>query len=235
MSSFLSQTVHRAEIYFMLAHRPDKLFQRLNELGWYKNTLHAWIDDLSLDQDANGLDIGCATGVLTEYMATRAHYAIGVDASKKMISAALQNQRRRAEYQLADATFLPFKDADFNMVVSASLLNIVSNPVKMAAEMARVCKYGGTVSVMVPKQGISDAQIAELTRTCCPTGFSAAALSVWHKRAPKMKPADIESLLHAAGLNISATRDYLDGMLVSVSAIKVEDSPRFAHGVIITG
>lgn len=212
--------VNQALIFYWMMFNPVRLFQRINALDWYQNTLHGWIDDLSIPAHARTLEVACAAGALTEYLAGKGCNASGIDASEKMTAAALANKNHRGHYQTADAKSMPFNDSSFDAVVSASLLNIISEPEKVLAQMTRVCKPGGTVSVLVPKQGISEAQIAELIKTQCSTAFSAAVLTSWHQRAPKMLLQDVRDLFTQAGLTTIREQDYLDGMVTTMSGVK---------------
>jgi SAM-dependent methyltransferase len=55
----------------------------------------------------------------------------------------------RVSFQPADAQALPFDDASFDAAVSGLVLNFVSEPERMAREMARVVRPGGTVALYV--------------------------------------------------------------------------------------
>jgi len=52
------------------------------------------------------------------------------------------------------------------------------------------------------------------------SGFSAAAMEAWHKRAPKMNASDVSLLFEQAGLIEITENHYLQGMVISVSARK---------------
>jgi ubiquinone/menaquinone biosynthesis C-methylase UbiE len=217
----MNRLLNQAVILYWMMLNPVKLFKRINALDWYQSTLRAWIDDLNLPANAHTLEVACATGLLTEYLATSGFNAIGIDVSEKMITAALANKDHSGQYQTADAKSLPFKDASFDAAISASLLNTISEPEKVMAEMARICKSGGTVSVLVPKQAISESQIAELIKSQCSTALSAEVLSTWHKRAPKMRPEDVMDLFNQGGLTTNREREYLGGMVTTVSGVRL--------------
>jgi ubiquinone/menaquinone biosynthesis C-methylase UbiE len=87
-------------------------------------------------------------------------------------------------------------------------------------EMLRVCKNGGKVSILVPKLGFSDDELESLCHSLGVSNFSKAALKTWHKRAPKMSPAKLDELLSKAGVTLTASETYLDGMVLSVSGVK---------------
>lgn len=84
------------------------------------------------------LDVGCGTGVLVQFFRS-----IGVDAIGTDFSEAAQKLFFDSKYfVLADAKSLPFKDGEFDIVVSSDLLeHIVPEDLdKVASEMLRVGK-----------------------------------------------------------------------------------------------
>lgn len=93
------------------------------------------------------LDVGCATGVVTEAVAQRvgAGKAIGVDASGPMIEEARRRRGHSCWFELGLAEDLPFPDGSFDAVVSSLLFHHLPLELKRRAarEMARVLRPGG--------------------------------------------------------------------------------------------
>jgi ubiquinone/menaquinone biosynthesis C-methylase UbiE len=207
-------------VLLLLRYQPVRLFTRLHALPWYRDTLRAWVDDLALPAEARVLEAGCASGLLTEYLANPGRQVSGVDRAAAMIRAARQRGHATTNYHVADATALPFADQDFDAVLAASLLNIVDAPVQLLHELARVCRPGGIVTVLVPNREVAATELPNYLRQHALRGFSAAALSTWMTRAPKMAPADVETLFRDVGLPSPQCRTYLSGMLLGVSARK---------------
>ena len=212
---------HQAQIYYWMLTNPVKLFHKINSLQWYKNMLHHWITDLALPSNAKVLELGCASGSLTEFLTEKGHVATGVDASQKMIAAAKSKPKHKAIYHRADAHALPFDDEYFDVVISASLLNIVSEPERVVAEMVRNCKPNGTISILVPRQGITDSKVQQLTQQSSGSAFSNAALLTWHQSAPKLHPDTVIHWMQSAGIQKLQQRDYLTGMVTTISGVKI--------------
>lgn len=122
------------------------------------------------------------------------------------------------DLRVGDAILLPHDDDAFNAVVAASVINVVSDAEVVLSEMQRVCAPGGTVSILVPSSDFTDADLDALIETLGVTGFSEAALSKWHRSAPKMSPSQLESLLRRTDLVRVSTSSYLDGMLLAATA-----------------
>jgi len=214
-------TWQQLRIYYWMLTNPVKLFYKINTLEWYKNMLQTWIADLTLPTNAKVIDLGCASGSLTEYLAERGHRATGVDASEKMIAAAKSKFNHKATYQQADAKALPFSDGEFDVVISASLLNVVSEPECIVSEMVRICKPNGVISVLVPRHDMTDSKIKQLNQHSNGGGFSRAALLTWHQKAPKIRPGTLINWMQRAGLQILQQRDYLNGMVTTISVTKL--------------
>ena len=87
--------------------------------------------------DGKILDLGCGTGLLAEFLRLPLH---GVDNSEEML---VQAQRRGVKTKLADMQDLPYKDKEFDFVLSFSSLMNVKNPEKAIKEAKRVLKDDG--------------------------------------------------------------------------------------------
>jgi len=201
----------------LLAHDQPALFAAIGELDWYSGSHRHWIDDLGLRVGARVLEVGCATGALTAYLADIGCSVTGLDRSDDMI------QRARIDHPhldllVGDATVLPYDNHAFDGVVAASVINVVPDAEAVLSEMQRVCTPGGTVSVLIPSADFFDKDLDVLVETLELRGFSEAVLSKWHRSAPKMSPGQLEYLFHGAGLESVGTSSYLEGMLLAVTA-----------------
>ena len=98
---------------------------------------------------ARWLDVGCGTGILTEALLDLCEPAsvIGIDPASAQIEQASSGPvGARAKFQQADATNLPFEDADFEIAASALVLNFIPDPLRAIEEMRRVTVPGGIVA-----------------------------------------------------------------------------------------
>lgn len=207
------------QIRFLMVFRPTVLFDKINQLGWYKNTLHQWVDDQNFPVNSKVLEVGCATGALTTYLAKTGYVPTGVDLSSDMIELA-KHKNTDIEYLQADVMYLPFEANSFDVVLATSLINIVEEKSKAISELSRTCKKGGTITILVPSESFGDKDLPPLQLSIGSSVFSAAVIKAWHENPPKMKASDIENLYKQAGLMGITTRSYLQGMVISASAIK---------------
>ena len=205
------------EVERLLAQDQPGLFAAIGELDWYSESHRHWIDDLELRSGDHVLEVGCATGALTVYVAERGHRVTGLDRSGDMIDRARSDHPDLA-FSLGDATSLRFDDDTFDSVVAASVVNVVPDATAVLSEMYRVCAPGGTVSVLVPSSHFTDDDHDTVIETHGIAGFSRSAFTKWHRSAPKMSTTDLGTLFRSVGLEPSATRSYLEGMLVAVTA-----------------
>ncbi len=97
------------------------------------------------------LDIGCHAGTFTEQLLTKLNTKkiYGVDISNPAIQLASQ-KIPKGDFQVADATNLPFKDNFFDAVFCLEVLEHVDNPKKVISEIKRVLKKGGYAVFLVP-------------------------------------------------------------------------------------
>jgi ubiquinone/menaquinone biosynthesis C-methylase UbiE len=103
------------------------------------------------------LDVGTGTGIVAlraAATATSLGRVVGIDLSSGMLAiarkkAATRRIEDRVEFRDMDAERLEFRDASFDAVVSMFALHHFPNPAAALAEMYRVLKPGGTLSIGV--------------------------------------------------------------------------------------
>lgn len=220
MTHALRQLVFRLQVLLLMLFSPAALFRRLNHLDWYRDTLTQWIDSLQLPPGASVLEIGCATGELSEYLAASGFRVTAIDSSDRMLSSALAASAGRVNYLPASATNLPFADNHFDAVIAASLINVIDDKLPALVEMFRACKPGGQVSFLVPSEDFDRARLEVLLARLGISDFSEACLRTWYRRARKMSPAGSDLLVSEAGASRPKIHHYLDGKVFSVSAGK---------------
>lgn len=93
------------------------------------------------------LDVGSGTGVVTEELAARTQGQVfGVDLNPEMVEYA-QRRGGQVRYQIGDGHDLEFVDGWFDVVACHFVLLWCRNPARVAQEMVRVTRPGGTVLV----------------------------------------------------------------------------------------
>jgi len=110
---------------------------------WSRRIAPIFVRQLDAPASRRWLDVGCGTGALTSAVLAAGDPAevVGVDPSEGFLTTARASVTDpRASFEVADARELPFPDDSFDVVVSGLVLNFVPDPVRAAAEIARVTR-----------------------------------------------------------------------------------------------
>jgi ubiquinone/menaquinone biosynthesis C-methylase UbiE len=97
------------------------------------------------------LDLGCGKGTTAIYLARKYSCDVtGIDLSDELVAQAVSLARRarmshRIQFQVADAQLLPFRDGEFDVVISQAVLVLVRDKSRVIREALRVTKPGGRV------------------------------------------------------------------------------------------
>ena len=104
--------------------------------------------DLEVPAGARVLDVGCASGEITNYLAQKFPHAsfVGTDFSRERISEApaLSN----CSFVCADACKLPFKNESFDLVLARALYQHLEGPQQTTEEIRRVLVGQGNVRII---------------------------------------------------------------------------------------
>lgn len=125
------------------AFRNEDKFPRIKLIRKYLN--------LSIKKDKKRskiLDIGCANGEMCKDFTEKANI-YGIDISKILLKKAEKNGYKTIQLDL-EKSRLPFKDSDFDVVVSGELIEHIVNTDWLMAEINRVLKKRGKLIVSVP-------------------------------------------------------------------------------------
>jgi demethylmenaquinone methyltransferase / 2-methoxy-6-polyprenyl-1,4-benzoquinol methylase len=121
-----------------------ELVNSLVSLGMDRGWRHRCVDALGLPGGSAVLDVACGTGDLCRELAGRGHRPVGVDLSAGMLAHA----HTTAPLVLADALAAPFGPGVFHGAVSGFALRNVVDLGVLFAELARVVRAGGRISLL---------------------------------------------------------------------------------------
>lgn len=109
------------------------------------------IDTAGITPADEVLDVACGPGLVACEVARVARHVTGVDLTPAMIDQAKARQQSlglaNVSWQVGDAQPLPFPDGAFSRVITRYTFHHFADPAGVFAEMVRVCKPGGRVTV----------------------------------------------------------------------------------------
>lgn len=192
--------------------------------------------------DAQVLEVGCRAGALTVELVRRTGAAgriIAVDGSPALIELGRQRMARehaadggarRVFFRLQpDGAKLPFADGLYDLVVAQLPLDVQPDPTAAIAELARVCKPGGTVLVGAPLRGSWDEFLDLLDEVLVRRGRDDAQAALRKHRETQPDGEALASALEKLGLQ-NAEVDGERWELVFRSAREFLYAPVVEHG-----
>jgi 2-polyprenyl-3-methyl-5-hydroxy-6-metoxy-1,4-benzoquinol methylase len=105
---------------------------------------------------SNWLDAGCGTGLLTREICRMGAQVTGVDASPKMISAAIAESSSESDsisfQEVKSIENVDFPSNEFDGILCSSVVEYVDSPIEVFMEFSRVLRPGGKLLVSVPNK-----------------------------------------------------------------------------------
>jgi predicted ATP-grasp superfamily ATP-dependent carboligase/SAM-dependent methyltransferase len=105
--------------------------------------------EASVSRGARVLDVGCATGDLTEELTRRGYDALGIDISEAMTEYAGEHYGRD-RFRVGDIEQMPFPDNSFDAVMCLGVVAYLETDVGALREIRRVLKPGGRAVITTP-------------------------------------------------------------------------------------
>lgn len=135
--------------YSFIAPVYDKVFHRFLNQG------HARLGKLlrtkARQRGLKVLEVGVGSGLSLDHIPTRVDF-LGVDINDKMLSLAKLRaqkfQRKKIELKQMSVEKLSLRSNSYDLVMAASVLTAVSDPLIAMREMIRVTKAGGQIAII---------------------------------------------------------------------------------------
>jgi phosphatidylethanolamine/phosphatidyl-N-methylethanolamine N-methyltransferase len=109
------------------------------------------IDQMGILAGERVLDVGVGTGLSLPHYPTHAE-VVGLDLSEGMLRHARRRVRQHGLQQkhlmVANALELPFADSSFDHVLLSLVVSVVSDPVRLIAEVRRVVRPNGQIVII---------------------------------------------------------------------------------------
>ena len=166
-----------------------------------------FLADVAVPADAEVLEVGCGTGVLTRVLAglPAVRRVVGVDIAASLLDKARELAAGIAgiEFEQADARSLPFDDERFDLLVFDSTLSHVPEPDRALGEAFRVLRPEGLLAAFDGDYATATVALVEHDplQTCVDTMM---ANSVTDRRVMRRLPA----LLRRSGFQLEKTRSH---------------------------
>jgi SAM-dependent methyltransferase len=144
------------------------------------------------------LDAGCGTGLAVRLAADRGAVVSGLDATAPLLEVA-RDRTPDADLCVGEIQALPYDDASFDVVTAFNSIQYAADPAAAVAQLARVCRPGGTVAIGVwgdPARCETEALFARLRSLAPPPPGTPAPLGI-------SDAGVVESLLEKAGLAVT--------------------------------
>jgi SAM-dependent methyltransferase len=139
-----------------------------------------FLDRLGVEPGSSLLDVACGSGQLGLIAARRGVRVTGVDIATNAILAARGRANAEgldARFDEGDAEALPYADDSFDVVASLYGAMFAPRPDRVAAELLRVCRPGGTIAMANwTKDGFIGQMFKTFARFIAPTGTPAPVL-----------------------------------------------------------
>ena len=139
-----------------------------------------FLDRLPLDPGDRLLDVACGSGQLALLAARRGARVTGVDIAANWIEAArgrAAHEGLAADFDQGDAEDLPYPDERFDIVATIYGAMFAPRPDRVARELARVCRPGGTIAMANwTKEGFIGKMFQIISRFIAPPGMPSPLL-----------------------------------------------------------
>jgi ubiquinone/menaquinone biosynthesis C-methylase UbiE len=170
---------------------------------WSRAAGRVFLDWLAAPAGVHWLEVGCGTGAFTRLISTDCSPAsvTAVDPAEAQIAYACRQPVSAAEFRVAHAEALPFGARSFDLVVSALVINFITDRPRALAEMRRVARPGGTIAGYVWDFAADRSPSGPLRRALGQLGVELAPLP----GAEASRLDALTSLFKAAGLDAIST------------------------------
>ncbi len=172
------------------------------------------VDFADLPKASRVLDVATGTGEQAYAFAERGFNVVGVDLSEDMLEVAKKKKKNgKAEFEMADATRLPFENESFDASCVSFALHDMIVPIreKVLTEMSRVTKKNGTLIIVdydLPQERIRRSLVYNFVRL----------YEVYYQEFIK---GDLEAMLRKSGIETRKRRPVLFGAGRILKGMKV--------------
>ena len=124
---------------------PDAMYDRESREKKARTMVAVLKDFIQTDcQSLKAIDIGCSTGIITNYLSKCFGKVIGIDIDKNAVEFAMHNfHKNNLEFTLCDSMDIKYPENTFDIAICAHVYEHVPDANRMMREIHRVLKPGG--------------------------------------------------------------------------------------------
>ncbi len=180
--------------------KADYFLTLQTQTGWGRvlTRLRDWIKPQA---GWTALDVGCGPGLMPALLDRAGCRAIGIDLAPEMFRPAPLHP----QVALANALYLPFPDASFDLVTASNLLFLLPQPEQALREMTRLLRPGGQVVTLNPTEELTVSAARSIAAERGLAGFARDSLLNWAGLAERnfhWTEAETAELFATAGLEL---------------------------------
>jgi len=145
MKSFEDEWRARFE-RFAERHQADHRISGWSDQGLLRrlSLFNQFLKELNLPSTAKILDLGCGAGTYVRLLAGMGYHVIGLDYSlPTLYRAVVADTKRAGHYIGAEAYYLPFREASFDLVISIGIFQALEFPERVLDGIVRVLRPNG--------------------------------------------------------------------------------------------
>jgi ubiquinone/menaquinone biosynthesis C-methylase UbiE len=144
----------------------------LNPLRRIVQSPRTTVSRIGLEASMRVLELGCGPGYFTVELAPAVPNGLAVACDLQTAMLALASERAPAAAPVnGDAMTLPFRDGAFDAALVVAMLGEVPDPQRCVAELRRVLRRGGTLSVAETRRDSDFLRVDDLRGRFEPAGF----------------------------------------------------------------
>lgn len=140
----MSQTQNLGSTSYSLSHKNVlKTQDRLRVAKQLSSIIKDYTKNTSL-KNLKVLDVGCSSGIITNYISNYTDKTIGIDIDSYAINQASSNfKNKNLSFIKTGSSSIPFNASSFDIVICNQVYSYTSNPNKMIKEINRILKKDG--------------------------------------------------------------------------------------------
>jgi len=210
----------------------------------HKKLLSIHLNNLTyiINKNSLCLDVGCAEGLYTRFMAIISNFVVGVDLSSEKIKKGKHKSKTSSiNFIQADWNYLPFKDLTFDIALFSEGPEHSVEPLVTLKEIRRVLKAGGLLEASAPVEPfyrIIPTPFWNIGKQISRKMLNAARKAVFIGHLNEFTKESLKGIMQKSGFQIvkSTFDPFIDQLVDYPFRVEIEEHMKrrvFPYGVIL--